>query len=261
VNGAAITTLSDVYSLGVVLYELLTGHRPYRLLSAAMHEMARVIAEVEPARPSEVVTTTEPAFGREGTQITPGMVSAVREGDPDRLRKRLEGDLDSILLMSLRKEPERRYSSVEAFAGDLEKHLQHRPVAARESTAWYRMRRFYRRNVGGVVAGLLVMTALLAGLVAVIWQTRREMAPTRATAADAGPMIVFIFGVVLVSLGLAAYLARPSRYKFLGALTGGGHLGGKLLWHYLAGALPRLVAKPGCGDSRTACSIRTAGMA
>ncbi|MEP6539230.1 MAG: serine/threonine-protein kinase, partial [Bryobacteraceae bacterium] len=96
VNGATITTQSDVYSLGVVLYELLTGHKPYRLLSAALHEMARVIVEVEPERPSDVVITSTPPSGRDRIQLTPESVSAAREGDANRLRKRLRGDLDSI---------------------------------------------------------------------------------------------------------------------------------------------------------------------
>src|SRR5215475_3119290 len=134
VNGAAITTLSDVYSLGVVLYELLTGHRPYRLMSAAVHEMVRVISEVEPVRPSEVVTTTEKAPGRDRGPITPETISEVREGDPNRLRKRLAGDLDAILLTALRKEPERRYVSVESLADDLRRHLEQRPVSAREAS-------------------------------------------------------------------------------------------------------------------------------
>ncbi len=189
-NGALVTTLSDVYSLGVILYELLTGQRPYRLLSAALHEMARVIAEQEPVRPSIV---------------TPA----------------LAGDLDSILLMSLHKEPERRYGSIEAFAADLDSHLHHRPVAAREASPWDRMKRFFRRNPGAVFAGALVGTSLVTGLTAVVLQTRAELLAARSQPVEALPFLVFAFGVTFIGLAFAIYLASPTRRTLTGACVGG----------------------------------------
>jgi hypothetical protein len=221
VNGGPVTALSDVYSLGVVLYELLTGHRPYRLFSAAMHEMARVIAEEEPTRPSDVVTTTESVPGSSGP-ITPASVSLVREGDPTRLRKRLAGDLDSILLMALRKEPERRYSSVESFADDLQRHLENIPVMAREASPWDRAKRFCRRNPGGVAAGVLVALSLLAGGAAVIWQAHLSLQTTPADSAKVylAPVWAYFSAFAAIAVGALIYFLRPSRTRLLAAVIG-----------------------------------------
>ena len=158
----------------MVLYELLTGHRPYRLRSRVIHEVARVICEEEPTRPSTVISEVEKVSGRDGeTTLTPEQVSEVREGKPSRLKKRLSGDLDAILLMTLRKEPNRRYSSVEQFAEDLARHLQGLPVRAHVGTLRYRAAKFYRRHWPRLIlaAGVLIAVVLTASS---LWRAHEE---------------------------------------------------------------------------------------
>ena len=168
VRGEAVTTASDVYSLGVVLYELLTGCGPYPIAARAPHEVAQAVCETEPVRPSLRVRNPRTIGSRkDGADVPAG------DRAPEKLSRRLRGDLDNIVLMALRKEPERRYPTVEQFAGDIRRHLENLPVAASRDTRRYRASKFIRRHRPGVIAAVIVAVAVLAGVGATLCEAYR----------------------------------------------------------------------------------------
>ena len=146
VKGQTVTTASDVYSLGVLLYELLAGRRPYEVQAESLTAIVKAVCETEAVAPSEA------AQGRN--------------------RATLRGDLDTIVLKALRKEPERRYQSARELSEDLRRHLEGRPVTARADTVGYRAGKFVRRNRAAVTAALLIAASLVGGIVTTTWQAR-----------------------------------------------------------------------------------------
>jgi len=159
VKGEAITTASDVYSLGVLLYELLVGRSPYRATTDLPHEVERAICEQEPVRPS-LADLSEEAAGARGTR-------------PQALRRRLEGDLDNIVQKALRKDLPRRYGSVGQLARDVENYLQNLPVLARPDTLPYRARKFLRRHRVAAAVAAAVVVLVLGFVLRLIDQGRR----------------------------------------------------------------------------------------
>ncbi len=182
VRGDALTTASDVYSLGVVLFELLAGHRPAR----ADETIGRAKSNESPPRPSAAVTTDD--------------ATRRKERDANRLRQRLRGDLDLIVAKALREEPELRYASVDALDDDLERFLSNRPVTAQRDSARYRLRKFVRRNRVAVTAAIVAILALVGGASAATWEARG--ARREATkAARISEFLQGILGAGVVSFG------------------------------------------------------------
>ena len=154
VRGQAVTTASDVYSLGVLLYELLTGRRPYEVRTDSLEAIVQAICNTEPKAPSEATDPMESP--RRPARTVPAF--------------ELRGDLDTIVLKALRKQPERRYPSAHELSEDIRRHLEGRPVTARPDTLAYRAGKFVRRHRVAVTATAIVMLSLVAGIFATVRQ-------------------------------------------------------------------------------------------
>lgn len=182
--GKTVTTATDVYSLGVILYELLAEHRPYETKGRSFDEIVKSVCETEPVRPSAWISdlgfrTSDSKVTVSGDQKTAHDESKTNPQSAIINPKILKGDLDNIILKALRKEPAERYGSVQQFSDDVLRFLQGLPVLARPQTLNYRFGKYVKRHRAGVVAAALVLFSLIGGISVATWQAvvaRRERA-------------------------------------------------------------------------------------
>jgi serine/threonine-protein kinase len=201
--GTPVTTATDVYALGVVLYELLTGHLPRETNGLNGGGDDQIRHHHEPERPSVAVERMRRRRNGDAPddEETPFQLAALRSANPERLRRQLRGDLDTILLRALRKEPERRYVSAEQFAEDIRRHVAGLPVQARPDTLGYRSRKFVQRHYVGVAAAA-AFVLLLVGFAVVMMLQQAATARARDAAEmerDKAERVVQVFTEMLQS--------------------------------------------------------------
>jgi len=162
IGGRSVTTASDIYSLGMLLFELLTGGRPYRLRRGSRGELEEAILNAEPARPSQSIRD----------EVTAAARAATAKG----LSRTLRGDLDTIVLKALKKAPAERYATADAFLQDIERYLRGQPVTARPDSGWYRTRKFVARHRLAVAAGAVVVAVVLSATAVALFEAHTATA-------------------------------------------------------------------------------------
>ncbi|MGC4059957.1 MAG: serine/threonine-protein kinase [Aquabacterium sp.] len=190
IAGSPLTTASDVYALGVILFEMLTGQRPYRLPRGTRGALEEAILATDPRRPSQVWQDAD-VQTHHLSAVTLTDLAEHYQSNPRRLSQQLRGDLDVIVAKALQKQAARRYPTAEAFAQDIAHHLAKKPIAAQPDSRWYRTRKYVQRHAWSLTAVGAVVLALSVGLGLALWQARQA----RQEAAKANAIKDFLVGL------------------------------------------------------------------
>lgn len=169
IKGESVTTASDIYQLGVMLYELLTGFTPYNISGRTPSEIEQIICERAPTRPSTAITR----IPDDGNPVTPQQICMARKTDPNQLQQQLRGELDIIVLKAMHKEPERRYESADHFATDINNFLTGKPVFAHPDSIVYRTRKFVVRHKLGVSSAIAMFLLIIGYAITITYHSQR----------------------------------------------------------------------------------------